>query len=92
MNDVAMPAARRTLSSLRRNLATIMAAVVLTLALSSGAAFAQGKNAKEPEGPPPKGYTIQYMFTIVVVLMIVAPMCWPAMRRWDLPFHGQDEE
>lgn len=59
--------------------------------LAPADAFAQqkGKKGKE-EDVPTKGYTIQYFLTGMAVLLIAAPLCWPAMRRWDLPFHEEE--
>ncbi|MBA4015901.1 MAG: hypothetical protein C0483_01800 [Pirellula sp.] len=66
---------------------TLVLGVVLLVPAES---FAQQKGKKEQEAPPSKGYTMQYFITGMAVFLIAAPLCWPALRRWDLPFH-EDE-
>lgn len=69
----------------------LFAALALACVLLTPAdAFAQQKGKKDKEDAPTKGYTIQYFLTGMAVLMIAAPLCWPAMRRWDLPFHEEE--
>ena len=81
----------RLLPPLAARIPLLFATLVLGAALLAPAdAFAQQKGKKDKEEPPTKGYTMQYFITGVAVLMIAAPLCWPALRRWDLPFHGEE--
>lgn len=64
----------------------LAAAFFVTLfALSPSEIFAQGKNNKEPTPEEKKGYTMPYFFTAIGILAVSSPLCWPALRKWDVP-------
>ena len=86
-----MTTLRRLLPLLPVRLPLLFAALVLGAVLFAPTdAFAQQKGKKDKEEPPSKGYTMQYFLTGIAVFLIAAPLCWPAMRRWDLPFHEEE--
>lgn len=86
-----MTTLRRLLPLLPVRPPLLFAALVLgAVLLAPTDAFAQQKGKKDKEEPPSKGYTMQYFLTGIAVFLIAAPLCWPAMRRWDLPFHEEE--
>ncbi len=86
-----MTTLRRLLPLLPVRPPLLFAALVLGAVLFAPTdAFAQQKGKKDKEEPPSKGYTMQYFLTGIAVFLIAAPLCWPAMRRWDLPFHEEE--
>ncbi|MBL9091352.1 MAG: hypothetical protein JNL96_09030 [Planctomycetaceae bacterium] len=48
---------------------------------------AKDKDAKAAEET--RGLTLPYFSVGVAAVLIIAPVCWPALRRWDLPFHEE---
>lgn len=84
-----IPAARSTPNTVRRLCLATLAALALAIPFAPTPVFAQAKGKEEQ---PTRGYTLPYLFTIIAVAAVVAPLCWPALRRWDLPIHGQEDE
>lgn len=87
-----IPAARWTPNTLRRLCLATLAVIALAIAFAPTPASAQGKGPPPKTEQPTRGYTLPYLFTIMAVAAVIAPLCWPAMRRWDLPIHGQEDE
>lgn len=66
----------------------MLGSTIVTCAIAVGlgdAAYAQGSKNKEPPPEEKKSYTMPYFFSGLAVLIIVTPLCWPALRRWDIP-------
>lgn len=74
---------------LRRGIRVLALAVITcTLALVATPALAQ-KKKDEPEKVD-KSYTLPYFFSGLAVLMVVVPLCFPSMRKTEIPKEEDD--
>lgn len=67
--------------------------VAVVLLCGADAARAQAKKSAanvEPSPEEKKGYTLPYFFTAAAALFVFLPLSWPALRRWELPFHEEE--
>jgi len=82
----------RLTSRLVRSCRFVYAAALFAGTLFCGdAALAQsGKDKDAKVAEETRGLTLPYFSVGVAAVLIIAPVCWPALRRWDLPFHEEE--
>jgi hypothetical protein len=59
------------------------------VAFNPSPAFAQ-KGKKDEEEKPVKSYTLPYFFSGIAILLVVVPLCLPAMRPVETPKEEDD--
>jgi len=69
-------------SAARAGLFVALAALLICAA--PGLAWGAGKKGKPVEPPAPKGYTMMYMATIIVIAGGVAIVCLPSRRKKEV--------
>ena len=88
-----MPSHIGLISRLRRFIAVVGPAVIVTVAvlLTAGTALAQAEK-KEPAEKKSKNYSIPWVVTVLCLAGLVVPVAMATQRKWEMPFEDDEEK
>ena len=89
-----MPSPIGLVSRLRRLLAVVAPAVIVTIAvlLTATTTFAQAEKRGDPAEKKSKNYSIPWVVTVLCLAGLVVPVAMATQRKWEMPFEDDDED